>query len=107
MNKTSRQRKRYVLFKSDKQLADLDKSKVLQLLGLEGVDGRKRTVVWLEDGLIVKSFVGEVSHVTERLNRADLHGGKLSSMRTSGAIGKLKKLSKRGRNDPFGKVLQR
>ena len=94
------------MFKSNKTLSDADRSKVTQMIGQEGPDGRRRMIVWLEDGLIVKSSVGEVADLMERLNRSDLHGGRLSSVKTSGAIGKLKKLAKGGRDDEFGQVLQ-
>ncbi len=67
---------------------------------------KKRTIIWLEDGMIVKSSVGEVADLRERLDGADVNGGSLSSVKTSGAVGKLKRLAKSGSDEEFGQVLQ-
>lgn len=107
MTRTSRPRKRYILFRSTKKLAEVDRSKVIQMLGQEGPNARSRTVVWLDKGLIVKSTLDEVADLRERLNGADINGSRLSSVRISGAIGKLKKLARGGSVEEFGQVLQR
>lgn len=68
----------------------------MRMLGQEGPNARRRTVVWFDDGLIVKSTVEEVADLRERLNGADMNGGRFSSVRISGAIGKLKRLARGG-----------
>ncbi len=106
MARESKPRKRYVLFKSTTELTAVERSGIARMIGEEGPDGRKRVILWMQWSLIVKSSQKEIADLIDRLNRADIHGGRLSSVKTSGSIGKLKKLARSGRDDALGQVLQ-
>ncbi|MDA4128007.1 MAG: hypothetical protein OK422_00850 [Thaumarchaeota archaeon] len=95
MTHVGRTRKRYLLVSSESPLSEATRAELMGRLDKRFPLAKKRLTVWFDLGFIVKSDPKEVDDLKRWLEDYSTPDGKLRPVRTSGAIGKLKKLVKK------------
>lgn len=85
-------RKRYIIFRSDRPIDQEKQKELTRMIRERYPDLAKNRVVWLEDGLIVRT---DQDHIMEVQKTLALRAGEIQlvPMRVSGSISKLKRLA--------------